>query len=244
MRNNRSSSNSILKRMTVLLGISLSVSAILFSSLNLFTNKTELSVDSKEITTPHVPMENIAAVSIKKSAAKKKKIHSLVVNPNRVLGVYGPIDRDTEEVALQITALSKQSKEPIVLLINSPGGSVLSGEKIVSAMEASRANVYTVCVGMCASMAAIIHQYGTQRLATDRSVLMFHDASAMIGGRVSEMLSILNLIKRKLEKTNRFIAERANMPYDEFVNLGANNYWIDAEDAVEKRFVDKLVVVE
>jgi ATP-dependent Clp protease protease subunit len=244
MKNNRSSSNSILKRALVLVGISLSISAILLSSLNALTSKTELSVDSKEITTPHVPLENIAAVSTQKIASKKKKIHRLVVNPNRVLMVKGEVDRSTEEVGAQITALSKQSNEPIVLLIDSPGGSVLSGEKVISAMEASRADVYTVCVGLCASMAAIIHQYGTKRLATDRAVLMFHDASAMIGGRISEMLSLLNLIKRKLEKTNHFIAERANMPYEEFVNLGANNYWIDSEDAMEKRFVDKLVVIE
>lgn len=240
MRNNKSSKQKVvaLSAVAVLVGFILGVNNILSNV------KTELSVDAKEISSPSVPADNISAISTANVTVKKKKIHRLTLNSKRTLFIFGEVNDETEEVGRQITQLSKASQEPIVLLIDSPGGSVLSGEKVVSAMEASSASVYTVCVGMCASMAAIIHQYGTKRLATDRSVLMFHDASAVVGGRVSEMLSILNLIKRKLEKTNRYIAARAKMSYAEFITLGANNFWIDSEDAMEKNLVDELVFVE
>jgi len=228
-------------------GLLLPVLAVLVLGLGLLnglSNENQLSDESKEVVSSAVPQPPLSELSKESGSSKKKLIRSLSLNPSRTLKIYGEVNFLTEELAGQITKLSKSSKEPIVILIDSPGGSVLSGEKILSAIEASRADVYTVCVGMCASMAAIIHQYGTKRLATDRSVLMFHDASGMVGGRVSEMLNLLSLIKRKIEKINHHIADRAKMPYSEFVALEANNFWIDSEDGMEKNLVDDLVVIQ
>ena len=73
---------------------------------------------------------------------------------------------------------------------------------------------------------------------------MFHDAAAMVGGRVSEMLSILNMIQRKIEKTNHYIANRSGIPYSELIRLESSNFWVDAEDALQLKLVDGLVVVE
>lgn len=207
-------------------------------------NRNVLSGPVKEVESPSVPVTLNAPTSPSVASNRKKKIRTVTLNPDRTLVIFEEIGPQTEEVGKRITELSKASKDPIVLLINSPGGSVFSGEKIVSAIEASRADVYTVCVGVCASMAAIIHQYGTKRLATDRAILMFHDAAGMIGGRISEMLSLLNLIRRKLDKTNHYIANRSKISYQELIMLEANNFWIDSEDAMEKGLVDDLVVVQ
>lgn len=242
MKNNRSgrSSNKNLYTLITFGVIVMGISLLIMRP----SGSNQLTQERKEILSPALPPGNISEVSTTVVLNRKKVIQTLSVNPRRTVTVFGEVNRATEQAAHAITALSKESKEPILLLIDSPGGSVFSGEKVVSAIEASKADVYTVCIGLCASMAAIIHQYGTKRYATDRSVLMFHDASALIGGRVSEMLSLLNLIKRKLEKTNRYIANRAKMPYAEFVTLGANNFWIDSEDAMDKHLVDGLVVLE
>ena len=210
---------------------------------NLMSVKTELSSDAKEVTTPVVPFP--APQSVAKVTDKKKRIKSLKINPNRTLYIFTEVDERTEMLAPQIGKLSRSSpNEPIVILIDSPGGSVFSGEKVVSAIEAAKADVYTVCMGVCASMAAIIHQYGTKRLAADRAVLMFHDAAGMMGGRVNEMLSALGMIRRKLDKTNHYIANRSKVSYEQLIYLEANNFWIDSEDAMEKGLVDDLVVIE
>lgn len=213
--------------------------ALTLSSVSLSRN--ELTNESKTVITPSVPAnpsETLAPVD-----SKTKEIKVLKLNPRRTIVIDEQISMLSERFADEILELG-DDKEPIVILIDSPGGSVFSGEKIISAMEAVKSEVYTVCVGMCASMAAIIHQYGTKRLATDRSVLMFHDAAGMISGRVGEMLSLLNMIKRKIEKSNHYIANRSKMSYDELVRLGANNLWVDAEDAMEKGFVDGLVRIK
>lgn len=215
----------------------------LYTDLFVTGGTNELSVNGKQIDSPAVPLV-LSQNGPASAPSTKKVIRTLKISPYRTLVLFGEVEQNAELLARDVTRLSKQSKEPIVLLIDSPGGSVFSGEKLVSAIEASRADVYTVCVGMCASMAAIIHQYGTKRLATDRSILMFHDAAAMVGGRVSEMLSILNMIQRKLEKTNHYIANRSGIPYNDLIRLESSNFWVDAEDALQLKLVDGLVVVE
>lgn len=240
MKNNRS--NNVLVKIAV---VSFIISTLAIIGLvNKNSAKNELTVEAKDVASPIVPLLINPPTAPEKAQNKKKTIRRLSINPSRTLTVYNEVTQETEEVGKQITALSKKSQEPIVILINSPGGSVLSGEKVVSAIEASRADVYTVCTGVCASMAAIIHAYGTKRLATDRAVLMYHDAATMLGGRISEMLNLLNLIRRKLDKTNHYIANRSKLSYQELLSLEANNFWIDSEDAMEKGLVDGLVVVE
>jgi len=234
---NKTQSLSLTK--SILTGVAIGVLA---SGLPLlFSSKNELSNDSKTVVTPAVPASS--QESFKPIESKTKEIKTLTLNKNRTILIQEIITYESERFADQILELG-DDKEPIVILIDSPGGSVFSGEKIVSAMESVNSEIYTVCVGMCASMAAIIHQYGTKRLATDRSVLMFHDAAGMVGGRVSEMLSILSMIKRKIDKSNHYIANRSKMSYDELVRLESNNFWIDAEDSLEKGLVDGLVRIK
>lgn len=209
--------------------------------LALSGQKNELTNESKTVSTPKII--SVEPEQMGPSKTVVKKINVLKLNPSRTIVINEQITYFSERFAEQILELG-DSKEPIVILIDSPGGSVFSGEKIVSAMEAVKSDIYTVCVGMCASMAAIIHQYGTKRLATDRSVLMFHDAAGMLAGRLNEMLSLLTMVRRKIEKTNHYIANRSKISYEELVRLGANNFWIDAEDAMEKGLVDGLVRIK
>jgi len=209
--------------------------------LALSGQKNELTNESKTVATPKII--SVEPEQMGPSKTVVKKINVLKLNPSRTIVINEQITYFSERFAEQILELG-DSKEPIVILIDSPGGSVFSGEKIVSAMEAVKSDIYTVCVGMCASMAAIIHQYGTKRLATDRSVLMFHDAAGMLAGRLNEMLSLLTMVRRKIEKTNHYIANRSKISYEELVRLGANNFWIDAEDAMEKGLVDGLVRIK
>ena len=88
------------------------------------------------------------------------------------------------------------SPEPMYVFIDSPGGSVLSGAQIISAIQAAKGPVNTLCVGICASMAAMIHQFGTNRLVLDRSFLMFHPASGGAEGEVDKMYSRLTTIRQ------------------------------------------------
>lgn len=233
-------SKTLQKTVMLLTALALLVSVI-EDRFDSFGGKNELTNDSKTVITPSVPFSS--SESFKPTESKTKEIKTLLLNKNRTILLQEVVTYETERLADQILEMG-DSKEPIVILIDSPGGSVFSGEKIISAIESVKSEVYTVCVGMCASMAAIIHQYGSKRLATDRSVLMFHDAAGMVGGRLNEMLSILSMLKRKIDKSNHYIANRSKMSYDELVRLESSNFWIDAEDSIEKGLVDGLVRIK
>ena len=163
--------------------------------------------------------------------------------PERTLVIAGEIGPNILNVAYGITALSSKSKDPIFLLINSPGGSVLDGSMVITAIENSPAPVYTVCLQFCASMAAIIHQFGTERYMVNRSSLMFHDASGGVQGTVPQMNSRLTQIMKITGKLSEFIAQRAGIDAEDFKSKLAPEMWLDAEDATLSHFNDKLVSV-
>lgn len=172
----------------------------------------------------------------------RTKIYSETLNVERTIALFGEVESNSVDYVIsRILVMEAESTKPIYLLISSPGGSVFDGERLLSVMESSRAPVHTVCISLCASMAAIIHQYGVQRLALDRSVLMFHDASGGLSGEVKKMQSMLNLIAYKLERTDRYIAKRSGMSYEEFASLHKYDLWIEAIPAKKIGLVDKII---
>lgn len=184
---------------------------------------------------------NITANSV--SELKTKTLMNLKADSNRLVLVVGEVNYSSMEEAKNKLQQIDKTKGPIYVLISSPGGSVFAGESFITAMQSAENPVYTVCLDICASMGAIIHQYGTQRYAYDRATLMFHDASGAARGKVGEMMSLLSFIDRKLEKTNRYIAIRSGMSYDKWTQMSVRDLWIDSEDAYKEGLVDKIVRV-
>lgn len=163
------------------------------------------------------------------------------LNVKNVVFLLGAVAENSAQIASDIT--NKARSGPVTLIIDSPGGSVFDGALIVSAMEAAKSPVNTVCVGLCASMAAIIHQHGVKRYAVNRTVLMFHPASGGLRGTLQQMGSLLGMITRYVDKFDMFIANRAGLTFEQFRAMTVSELWIDAEDALDRKFVDELVTV-
>lgn len=161
---------------------------------------------------------------------------------SRVVYVQGVIEDNADSIAKQILVLG-QSPEPIIILINSPGGSVFDGAEIVAAMESAKGPVITVCTQICASMAFIIHQYGTDRLMINHSVLMAHPASAGAQGEVDKMNSRITFLKRYVDKMNQKIAARSGLSEEQFKSEWEVEHWVDAEDATNEGLNDAVVFV-
>lgn len=175
---------------------------------------------------------------------KKKTIKNVNINFDRTIYIEGEVGYTSMNKAIKNLKILDASSGPIYMLISSPGGSVFDGFRLISAIESSKNPVYTVCTSLCASMAAIIHQYGTKRYAYDRSVLMFHDAAGGLQGPVKHMQSMLTFLERAIEKTNRYIANKSHLQYEEFMQLHSQDLWIDAEDAKDLHLVDELIAVK
>jgi len=188
-------------------------------------------------------IDKTIAPSVTKEVSSEKKIRRLILKESQIIFVRGPIGSNSQDFIEEIHRKAKSEKD-LYLLIDSPGGSVLDGSLVVSAMEASPAKVHTVCMGLCASMAFIIHQYGATRLAVDRSMLMAHPAAGGVRGSLEEMQSQLGTIIRYVDKADAYIAKRSGISFLEFKTQIVSQKWIDAEDAKEYHFVDELVDVE
>jgi ATP-dependent Clp protease protease subunit len=103
--------------------------------------------------------------------------------------LYGDVDERTASIVVsQIQAANRlRTSAPILMFIDSPGGSVLAGNRIVDAMQASRRPIYTVDVEFAASMAAYIWAFGEQRYMMPRAILMLHDASLEGDGELDHL---------------------------------------------------------
>lgn len=172
--------------------------------------------------------------------SNKKTIKQLVLTSENTVLLIGEITPDQSLLGQEINEKSKSGK-PVYLLISSPGGSVLDGNMIVSAIQASPVPVYTICLQLCASMAAIIFEMGSQRYMVDRSILMFHEASGGVKGQFNQMKSQLNIFDKIITKLDAEIAKRVGLELPVFMAKPPNELWLDSEDAVKQNYADKLV---
>lgn len=199
----------------------------------------------RQVKTVEVPaVSRKEAVKDLGQGQKFKQVRLLQLQAEQVLHLSGEVGGNIDPLISQLNKLNKdRSVKEIYLLIDSPGGSVLDGARFVSAMEASRKPIHTVCTTMCASMAAIIHQYGSKRLMLDRSILMFHDAAGGLQGSIPQMRTRLNFFDRLTTKMDAYIANRAGVDLNQFMVELHSEVWMDAEDSTDKHFNDEIVYV-
>lgn len=226
---------------------SVAIVATLGFLLNLSLNsikKNPIGINNSTVQTSTIEYNDIILPAGKTTVTQssKKTLDILELPEGNTIPLIGEIGGNAMYVAQKINSLSR-GKSPIYLLINSPGGSVLDGAQIVTAIQSSKVPVYTVCLQLCASMAAIIHQYGTQRYMVDRSFLMFHEASGGFQGSFNQMKSRMVSIDRYITKMDAYIAQRAGYKTEEFTSRLGNEIWVDAEDATTQRFNDKVINV-
>jgi len=197
------------------------------------------------------PSQPVASQVIIPSVQEEEVVPSLTASSSRVVSrlnlessqtvlLLGQIDEGAKAVVSELKRKAKAGKD-LYLLIDSPGGSVFDGSLILSAIESSPVKINTVCIGMCASMAFIILQYGNERLGLDRSILMSHLASGGARGSVEQMNSLISFVTRYLKKTDGYIAKRAGLSLAQYKQLIVTDYWIDAEDATQKKLLDGVV---
>jgi ATP-dependent Clp protease protease subunit len=194
--------------------------------------------EAKQINKTSLPLPTNPSVE-----KQKYDLSSLDLSNGRIVYLFGEINEQSGPEAVHDILKLGDSTKPMYILINSPGGSVLSGASIISAMEAAKGPVVTVCVQLCASMAAMIHQYGTSRTMLNRAFLMFHPATGGVEGEVDKSFSRLGTIKRYIGKMEENAASRSHMDYKEYKYRSGIEMWLDSEDALETKFADKIVYV-
>ena len=178
-------------------------------------------------------------------SVKDLKMTQIKFRNDRTVQLFGEVNEDSAKaVVKQLGKLNKDSdSKPITLIISSPGGSVLDGALIVDAINGSKAPVNTLCIQMCASMAAMIHQYGKNRYVLPHAVLMFHPAAGGAYGDVDRMASELAMIQRYVGSMEINAANRAKISIEQYKIRANAQIWLSGEESIKAGFADGVVYV-
>lgn len=173
----------------------------------------------------------------------KKTVYNLNLTSANTVLLLGEVGASSMAISQELQQKAKKNKV-VYLLIDSPGGSVLEGMTIVTAVQNSKTPIYTVCISACASMAAIIFEFGKERFMVDRSILMFHEASlGGLSGQINQVKTRLAFFDSMINKLDYEIAVRVGIDPRVFMNALPSEVWMDSEDAVKTNFADKLASV-
>jgi ATP-dependent Clp protease protease subunit len=164
----------------------------------------------------------------------------------RILFLGTEINSDSANIIIsQLMYLNSiDNKEDIKLYINSPGGSVNSGLAILDTMNLCDADVSTYCIGMCASMGAVLLSSGEKgkRYGLPHSEVMIHQPSTGIG-RIKAM--DLQVEYEQMEKCKNtlynILSENTGRSFDEIAELCKLDKWYTADEAVEFGLIDEVI---
>jgi ATP-dependent protease ClpP protease subunit len=175
-------------------------------------------------------------------AARKQAntVELLTIPASQTVIISGPIMSDPTGLVNAIHTIATSGKT-VYILIDSPGGSAEIGVVIIAAMLATKSTVVTVCLSTCASMAAIIHQYGTKRLMIFGSSLMFHDAQVKLEGYITHVQAKLKVSIELLNMLYTPIAVKAGMPLATLLTKLPGELWLNSQEAQLQSFSDGTV---
>lgn len=110
-----------------------------------------------------------------------------------------------------------EERKPIIIYINSPGGSVIDGYSLIDAITLSKTPVYTVNLGACFSMGLLIYMAGHKRFAFPRSEFLLHEGFISDGDSVSKVKDYLDFQSNQVEvMTKDYILEHSKIGSDEY----------------------------
>jgi ATP-dependent Clp protease protease subunit len=164
---------------------------------------------------------------------------------NREISLLGTVDEDSvNSLVTQLLYLEKASPgEEITFYINSGGGEVGNGLALYDVMQYISSPVRTVCVGLAASMAAVLFAAGDRREMFSHSKVMIHDPS--ISGRLTRNALELQVMSQDLMDTRRSLAEilakHTGRTAEEILEKTVTDCFFDAESAIEFGLADSII---
>ncbi len=165
----------------------------------------------------------------------------------RVICLQGEINGESVGEAIrQIAVLSAEAPhEPITMLINSPGGSILDGLVLIDVMQAYDGVIRTVSLGIAASMAAVILAAGTRghRYVSRHSQVMLHQpllAGGLPGGNCSEVENIARSLVERKQELDELLTQLTGKPRREIRQLTSKDTYMKADEALKHGLVDDI----
>lgn len=147
-------------------------------------------------------------------------------------------------VVAQLLHLESQDAEKdISLYINSPGGEVYSGLAILDTMNFIKPQVSTICVGMAASMAAVLLSAGAKgkRFCLPHSKVMIHQPSGGAQGQQTEIEIVAEEIKKTRRELNQILSDASGQPIEKVQDDTERDNYLTAAEALDYGLIDRIV---
>jgi ATP-dependent Clp protease, protease subunit len=168
---------------------------------------------------------------------------------DRIIFLGSAIDDGVANAVIaQLLFLESQDKEKdIKLYINSPGGSVTAGLAIYDTMQHIAPDVSTICVGMAASMGAVLLAAGKKgkRLALPNAEIMIHQVlGSGIGGQATDIKIHADRIIQMKDSLNQILADHTGQPFKKVAEDTERDRFMTAVDAQKYGLVDLVIKKE
>ncbi|MBI2099304.1 ATP-dependent Clp endopeptidase proteolytic subunit ClpP [Candidatus Uhrbacteria bacterium] len=147
-------------------------------------------------------------------------------------------------IIAQMLFLESQDKEKdIKLYINSPGGSVTAGMAIYDTMQYIKSPVSTICIGMAASMAAVLLSAGEKgkRFILPNSEVMIHQVMGGVEGQAIDIKIRAERIIKMKDRLNQILSKHTGQPVDKVEKDTDRDYFMSPTEAVKYGLVDKVI---
>lgn len=138
-------------------------------------------------------------------------------------------------------AIEPADRRPILFYVNSNGGEVDSGFALIDAIMNSKTPVYTINLGFQYSMGFLIGIAGHKRFATKNSKFLMHDGQNYVYDSGMKAQDRMEFNKRTAERERQYILSRSKMTGEEYDSKLRVEYFMFADEAKEKGFVDFIV---
>lgn len=163
---------------------------------------------------------------------------------DRILFLNGEVeDVACSTLIAQLLYLSSVDNRDISMYINSPGGDVVSGLGVIDTMNFIPCDISTTCVGMAASMGAVLLSCGTKgkRYVLPHSRVMIHSVASGFKGHTADIKIEMEQTLRCQDDLYKILAENTGKPYEEIEKLCDRNKWVIGQEAVDIGLADKVL---
>ena len=164
---------------------------------------------------------------------------------DRIIFLGSQVDDGVANVIIaQLLFLESQDKEKdIKLYINSPGGSVTAGLAIYDTMQYIGPDVATICLGMSASMGAVILAGGTKgkRFALPNSEIMIHQVMGGAEGQAIDIKIRAERILKMKDQLNQLLAKHCGQPFERVEKDTDRDYFMNPVEAKAYGLIDKII---
>lgn len=171
-------------------------------------------------------------------------IYSRLLN-DRIVFLGEEVTRDSANLVIA-QLLQLESADPdkdISLYVNSPGGDVYAGLGIIDTMNFIKPDVSTICMGCCASMAAVLLSAGAKgkRLCLPNSMVLIHQPSGGAQGQQTEIQIVADFMLKTRKRLNQILADNTGQSLEAIQRDTERDNYMTAQQALEYGLVDRIV---